>query len=147
MSKEYCQKVRVSAMAIRDNEVPQLSAEEVNEHVKSCADCRSELKQQEEVIKLLDAQSRQLSTEDICSKIAVTIEESKAGMQSRRELWSFIVLGFILLVFKIIEVLPGVAAGVITKLMPVAAVLVFFGLLKHNPFKVNKNLRFEGGIR
>jgi hypothetical protein len=52
----------------------------------------------------------------------------------------FVVLCLFLLTHKIIEVLPSVTAGVATKLAPVVVLILFFALIKQNPFKINPNL-------
>ncbi|MHC4790338.1 MAG: zf-HC2 domain-containing protein [Planctomycetota bacterium] len=147
MNKEYCEKVRISAMAILDGEVPQLSSEELNEHIQSCAHCRHELEQQKVVIGLLSEQSRRLFSDDIWSRIAAGIAQSRAKQKVGKELLPLAVLGLILLIYKIIEVLPGFTPGLFVKLMPLVPVFVFFCLLKQNPFKINQNLRLEGDIR
>jgi predicted anti-sigma-YlaC factor YlaD len=147
MSKKYCEKVRLSAMAILDGEASSLSEKVIDEHLKSCANCRHELEQQKEVIGSLDKQSRQFLTEDIYSRIVATIEESGAKLKGKQGLCPFMMLGLILLSHKIIEVLPGFTSGLVMKLIPVVLVFVFFGLLKQNPFKVNQNLKLEGDTK
>jgi len=147
MSKNCCEKVRMSAMAIRDGEMPQLSVEEIDKHLKSCADCRYQLEQQEKIIRLLDKQNRRSFTEDVCSGIAVSIEASKAGLDTGQKMWPFVVLCLILLGYKIVEVLPGVTAGLVIKLIPLVIIVMFFGLLKQNPFKINQSLKLEGDSR
>ena len=147
MNKEYCEKVRLSAMVILDGEIPPLSVKELDEHLKSCVDCRRELEQQKVVIRLLDEQNRQLITEDVCSRVAATIEELRVKPESRQRLGLFIVLGLILLVYKVIEVLPNFTSGLVIKMLPLVPVFVFFVLLKENPFKVNQNLKLEGDLR
>ena len=131
----------MSAMAILDGEEPQLSAKEINEHLQSCADCRHELELQKDIAKLLGNQNRRSFTEDICSRIAAVIQESEARRYAGQKLWPFVVLGLILLGYKIIEVLPGVTAGLVIKSTPLVVIIVFFSLLKQNPFKINQNLR------
>ena len=144
--EEYCEKVRLSAMMILDGEIPSLPVKELDEHLKSCADCRREVEQQKVIIGLLDEQSRLLITEDVCSRVTAAIEDLRVKLKSRQRLGLFIVLGLILLAYKIIEVLPGFTPGLITKLISVVLVFVFFGLLKENPFKVNQNLKLKGDI-
>ncbi len=146
MNKEYCEKVRLSAMSILDGEVPKVSTKELDEHLKSCADCRRELEQQKVAIGLLDEQSRRFITEDVCSRVAATIEESRVKLKSRQGLGPFIALGLILLAYKVIEVLPDFTPGLVIKMMLLVSVFVFFILLKENPFKVNQNLKLKGDI-
>ena len=145
--EEYCEKVQLSAMVILDGEIPPLSVKELDEHLKSCADCRRELEQQKVVIGLLEEQSRRLITEDVCSRVAATIEESRVKLNSRQGLGLFIVLGLILLAYKIIEVLPNFTTGLVIKMIPIVSVFVFFLLLKQNTFKVNKNLKLHGNMK
>jgi len=147
MNKNYCEKIRISAMAILDGEEPKLSTEKINEHLQSCADCRHELEQQKQIVNLLGEQKRRSFTEDVCSRIAAAIRESEAKRYAGQRLWPFVVLGLILLTYKIIEVLPGVTAGLFIKSMPLVVIIVFFSLLKQNPFKLNQNLRLQGDIR
>ena len=146
VNKKYCEKIRLSAMAIQDGEVPPLSVKELDEHLKFCADCSRELEQQKIVIGLLGEQSRRFITEDVCSRVAGTIGQSRVKLKGRQELGLFIVLGLILLVYKVIEVLPDFTPGLIVKTMPFVPVFVFFVLLKENPFKVNQNLKLEGDL-
>jgi len=146
MTEEYCQKVRISAMAILDGEEPFLSAREIAKHAETCANCRQELEQQEQVLGLLNEQRRQSFTEDVCPRIAAAIHESAIRQTDPQQFCAFALLALILLVYKLVEVLPGFTAGVVVKLVPVATVIVFFTLLKENPIKINHNLRLQGDI-
>ena len=146
MDKRNCEKVRLSAMAIQDGEVPQVSTKEIDEHLEFCADCCHELKQQKEAIGWLDGQSRRIITEDIYSRIIVSIDQSQAKPRYRQELCLFLVLGLILFAYKVLEVLPAFTPDLFVKLMPLAFVFLFFCLLKQNPFKINKNLKLEGDL-
>jgi predicted anti-sigma-YlaC factor YlaD len=143
MSEEFCEKVRISAMAILDGEKPTLPANEVDEHIRSCADCQRAVEQQGQTAGLLAGQSRRVFAEDVWPKVAVSIEAS-ARPKHLREVFLFVLLGVFLLAYKVIEVLPGIATGVAIKLAPLVVVFVFFCLLRQNPFAINQNLRLEG---
>ncbi len=147
MSRKYCEKVQVSAMAILDGEVPQWPKEEISKHLESCADCRYGLEQQKEMMGLLAEQSRRSSTEDIWPRVAAAIEESTASRKTDVELCVLGLLGLVLFIYKIFEVLPGLAPGVVIKLMPLAVIFIFFALLRQNPFGLNQHLRTQGEIR
>ena len=146
MSKDYCEQVRISVMAISDGEEPLLPANEVNEHIRSCADCQRALEQQKQAVGLLASQTRRVFAEDLWPKVAVSIEAS-AKLERRTEMLLFALLSIFLLAYKVIEVLPGIAVGVAIKLAPLAVVFVFFCLLKQNPLVINQNLRLEGDIK
>lgn len=140
----YCERARLSAMAIADGEVGPLSVEQLDEHLKSCADCRRELEEQKAAIGLLGQLNRLPVAEDICSRVTATIEKSEIKPDGMAGLGLFIALGLILLVYRIIEVLPGFTLGLVAKLVPMVLVFVFFVLLKENPLKVNQNLGLKG---
>jgi predicted anti-sigma-YlaC factor YlaD len=146
MSKEHCEKIRISTMAILDGEKPLLLADEVDEHTRSCAHCRRELEQQKQTAALLHGQTRRVFAEDLWPTVAASIEPLSKPNHPR-ELPLFVMLGLFLLAYKIIGVLPGFHASVLTKLVPLVIVFVFFSLLKQNPLTINQNLRPEGDTR
>jgi predicted anti-sigma-YlaC factor YlaD len=147
MNKEYCEKIRISAMAILDGEVPQLPEKDINKHLESCADCRLELEQQKQAAGLLDGQNRRVFTEDISPRVAAAVEAAEAGPKQPANVPAFVIFCLFLIAYKIIEVLPAVTPGVVIKMMPLLVILLFFSLLKQNPFTINQNLRLEGDIR
>lgn len=140
MNKEYCEKIRISAMAIRDKETPLLSEKEVREHLESCAECRLENDQQKEAMELLAGQNRRIFAQDVWPEIAAAMEATKAGSKQSASVLPFVVLCVFLLIHKVIEVLPSVTAGVMIKLAPVVVLVLFFTLIKQNPFEINQNL-------
>lgn len=127
-------------MAIRDGESPPLSEQEVSKHLESCADCRLEIDQQRQAMALLDGRSRRVFAHDVWPEIAAAVETTKARPRQPASVLPFVVLCLFLLTHKIIEVLPSVTAGVATKLAPVVVLILFFALIKQNPFKINPNL-------
>jgi predicted anti-sigma-YlaC factor YlaD len=157
MSKKYCEKIRISKMAILDGEEPLLSAKQVNEHLESCSECRLMLEQQKQAAELLDGQTRRVFDEDVWSAVAISIKKlvsverrAVAGLAKPKRLQHthlFIMLGLFLIAYKIIEVLPGLNISVAIKLVPLAVAFVFFNLIKQNPFVINQNLRYEGDTR
>jgi hypothetical protein len=147
MNKEYCEKVRISAMAISDDEQPLLSEFQIKEHIESCEDCRLELEQQKYAIELLDGQKRRPYDINVWSGIETVIEQSAIRPKHSLQLWLFTALGLILFAYKIIDVLPVFTPGVIFKLMSLVIVFVFFVLLGQNPFAINQNLILKGDLK
>jgi len=147
MNKEYCEKVRISAMVLLDGEAPQLSESEINKHIESCTDCRLELEQQKQAVSLLAGRSRRVVAEDVWPQIEPLIEATRSGRRRPGTVGPFIILCLFLVTHKIIEVLPAITAGLAIKLTPVGVIVLFFCLLRENPFKINQNLRLEGDIR
>ena len=146
MGKDYCEKVRISAMAIVEGEAPQLSATEVQEHLASCADCRGALEQQKQTTELLSKQRLRDFSDDLCPRIAAAIERATPGPERLGQPVLVTMLVVLLLACRTIEVLPAVASGPAVKLIPVALVTAFFILVRQNPFKVSRNIGFVGGI-
>ena len=147
MKKEYCEKIRISAMAISDGERPLLSELQIIEHIESCEDCRVELEQQKYATELLDGQERRSYDVDVWSGIKPVIEQSAIRPKHRLQLWMFAALGLVLFAYKIIEVLPVFTPGVVVKLMSLVIVFVFFVLLRQNPFVVSQNLKPQGDLK
>ena len=147
MNKEYCEKVRISIMAISDGERPLLSELQIKEHIESCEDCRFELEQQKYAIELLDGQIRRPYNINVWSGIKTVIGQSAIRPKHSLQLWLFAALGLILFAYKIIEVLPVFTPGVIFKLMSLVIVFVFFVLLGQNPFAINQNLILKGDLK
>ena len=147
MNKEYCERIRISAMAVRDGESPPLAEQEIKKHLESCAECRLEIDRQVQAVELLNGRSRRIFTQDVWPEIATALEETKRRSPQPAHVPAFVALCLFLLAFKIAEVLPSVTAGVAIKLIPVAVLVLFFALLKQNPFRINENLRLQGDIK
>jgi predicted anti-sigma-YlaC factor YlaD len=147
MNKEYCEKIRISAMAISDGERPLLSELQIKEHIESCEDCRLELEQLKIATELLDGKRRRPYDVNVWSGIETVIEQSSIRPKHRLQLWLFTALGLILFAYKIIDVLPVFKPGVIFKLMSLVIVFVFFVLLGQNPFAINQNLILKGDLK
>jgi anti-sigma factor RsiW len=162
MNKEYCERIRISAMAIRDGESPPLAEQEVKKHLESCADCRLEIGRQEQAIDLLDGRSRRVFAQDVWPRLSPSLvrrvgqvgqvrqarPQGHARPEQSANALPFVILCLFLLAYKVVEVLPFVTAGVAVKLIPVGVLVLFFALLKQNPFEINPNLgRRQASLR
>ena len=56
----------------------------------------------------------------------------------------FLLLGLLLVIFKLVEMIPERDLGLMFKLVPLLFVIAVFGYLKENPFKINLELKLEG---
>ncbi|HEY3037972.1 MAG TPA: zf-HC2 domain-containing protein [Pyrinomonadaceae bacterium] len=143
MTELNCESVSMAAMAITDGNQPELSAEQVEAHLASCADCRRELGQLQELSSLLNSQERRLRTENLWGRI----EPRLVGARSTRisaVLPSFIFLGALLLGYRLVELIPDRDFSFLFKFVPVLLVIAAFGYLRENPFKINSELSLEG---
>ncbi len=148
MVSEYCERIRISAMAIRDGETPSLSEQEVKKHLESCADCQLEIDQQGQAIELLEGRRWRVFAHDVWPEIAAALEGTKDRPTQPASPLPFVILCLFLLAHKVIEVLPSVTAGVMIKLAPVGVLVLFFTLIKQNPFEINPNLgRRQASLR
>ena len=145
MSDLNCESVSMAAMAIADGYQPELSSEQIAIHLTSCANCRREIEQLQELSSLLDTHERRLRTENLWQNI----ERRFVGARSRSTsavLPSFIFLGALLLGYRLVELVPDRDFSFLFKFVPVLLVIAVFSYLRENPFKINPELRLEGEL-
>ena len=143
MTEEFCERVRMSAMAARDGEAGPLSAEQVAEHVRQCPDCRREVSELAGLADRLDRRRRRAGEADLRPRIAAALEQTPAG-GGRRERYAFVVLGAALAACKLADYVPGLDLSPAVKLAPVVLVGAAFCWLRANPFAINPELKPEG---
>ncbi len=143
MSDLKCESVSMAAMAIADGYQPELSSQQIEIHLASCANCREELGQLQELSSLLDTQERRLGTETLWLKIERRLPEVNRTSTSRGSA-SFMVLGALLLGYRLVELIPDRDFSFLFKFVPVLLVIAAFSYLRENPFKINSELSLEG---
>ncbi|HNY78113.1 MAG: zf-HC2 domain-containing protein [Sedimentisphaerales bacterium] len=147
MMSERCEKVRLAAMAALDGETPPLSEQEIREHLAGCAACRAQVEQLQRALAPLKRQKLRVVAEDVWPGVEAALRKQTAPAQPRREACVFAALGLFLLACKIVGVLPELAGNWLPKVLPLAAALVLFCVLKQNPFQITGNLKLEGNLR
>ena len=143
MSELNCESVSMAAMAIADGYHPELSSEQIGTHLASCADCRQELGELQKLSSLLDTQERRLRTENLWQKIEPRLPDATRTSTSRVSS-SFMFLGALLLGYRLLELIPDRDFSFLFKFVPVLLVIVAFGYLRENPFKINSEFSLEG---
>lgn len=143
MSELNCESVSMAAMAIADGYHPELSPEQIEIHLASCADCRREFEQLQELSSLLDSQERRLRTENLWQKIEPRLPNVTRTSTSRVSA-SFMFLGALLLGYRLLELIPDRDFSFLFKFVPVLLVIAAFFYLRENPFKINSELSLEG---
>ncbi|MDQ3749360.1 MAG: hypothetical protein M3367_10175 [Acidobacteriota bacterium] len=145
MKLDECEETILSAMAEMDGEPPLLSAERTAWHLSRCEGCRAEIKRQAVAVTLLQKQKRRTDTAEVnlWSEIEKRIDE-KAVSEPVAQRQFFLLLGAILVAYKLLEMLPVRDFGFSFKLVPVIFIVALFYLLKENPFKINTELKLEG---
>lgn len=109
-------------------------------HFEQCENCRIEFEQMRATEGLLLRQIRSEHDVDLWPAITREIQ----AFPKRRIGWvPFGVLGALLAGAKLLEMLPARDLGLAFKLVPVAAVVVLFFVIRENPFRVNSDLLLE----
>jgi hypothetical protein len=128
-------------MAVRDGEKPLFSFEKAEDHLMNCENCHQEIEQLENTLNLFKNQARPDAVIDLWSGIENQLKEKTVTAKQR---WQpFILLGAILIMYKLLEMIPERDLGFLFKLVPLVFVVALFLLLKENPFKINTELKHE----
>jgi predicted anti-sigma-YlaC factor YlaD len=144
MTEINCETVSMAAMAIADGHESALSAEEIKTHTENCSDCRQEILELQALSSLLDAQKRQQQVADIWPGVETRLPRSQTEQKAAPHRASLMILGVLLLGYRLVEMLPNRDLAWLFKLLPVVFVVAAFMYLRENPFKINAELRFEG---
>ncbi len=144
MTKLNCESVGMAAMAIADGYQSELSSDQVEAHLADCSDCRREVGQLRALSSLLDAQERRQRTENVWKRVERRLPDAAPARITSQAWRPFMLLGALLLGYRIVEMLPDRDFGFLFKLVPVLFVIAAFSYLKENPFKIDSELRLEG---
>jgi hypothetical protein len=121
-----------------------LEAEQIERHVAECGDCRLEIEQLREVMRLLDSQNRRVSNEKLWSAIEPQLTPQQSPSSGFSDLRLMVPIAVVLVAYKLFEQLAVRNTALQIKLVPLLAVIVLFALLKENPFKINADLQIKG---
>jgi hypothetical protein len=146
MTRVDCENVCRAAMAMEDGYVPDLSADQIEAHLTDCSDCRGEVRQLRALANLLDGQMRRQRTENIWERVEQHLIDASHTKTTSRLWYPFVILGFLLLGYRLVEMIPDRHFGLLFKLVPVILVIAAFSYLRENPFKINTQLTIEGGL-
>ena len=135
-----CENVLMAKMAELDGEETEISAETINSHLSVCENCRMEFEQMQDTNNLFNRHTRREHEANLWSAI-----EERIGAQSASPInWQpFILLGVVLVGYKLLEMLPQQDLGLAFKIVPLIFVVALFVFLKENPFKINAELGLE----
>ncbi len=131
-------------MAREDGYVSDLSADQIESHLAGCADCRIEVRQLRALANLLDGQKRRQRTESVWEHVDQRLPDSFPTPSATRVVYPFVILGLLLLGYRLFEMIPDRHFGFLYKLVPILLVIAAFGYLRENPFKINSELTLEG---
>ncbi|MHC4512291.1 MAG: zf-HC2 domain-containing protein [Planctomycetota bacterium] len=138
MNAPGCDEIRMAVLARMDGEAAGPDAAACAEHIAACPTCRQELAAQEALSQLLAAHTRRSQEVDLWSAVCEQLEPqpraTRAGDQPIAAV--AVVGGILLLAYKILELTPALALGLVVKLTPVLLAVLVFAWLRTNPFKV-----------
>ncbi|HLM00149.1 MAG TPA: hypothetical protein VK400_03775 [Pyrinomonadaceae bacterium] len=143
MKSAECEEIILSAMAESDGEPPLFSAERKARHLSRCEQCRIEIERQTFAANALQKQKRRAEKADLWSGIEQRINE-KTVSEPFAQRHFFLLLGAILVIYKLLEMIPARDFGFLFKFLPLIFIVALFYLLKENPFKINTELKLEG---
>lgn len=143
MKLDECEETILSVMAEMDGETPLLSTEQTAQHLSRCEQCQTEIKRQKEIFNLLQGQKRLASEVDLWFEIERRISDTPISEPIRTR-YFFLLLGVILVVYKLLEMIPAQDFGFLFKFVPLIFIAALFYFLKENPFKINTELKLEG---
>jgi len=146
MKLDECEETLFSVMAETDGETPLLSKEQTARHLDGCGHCRTEIERQKETVILLQGQKRFASEIDLWSGIEKRIVDKPANKSVARR-YFFVLLGAILVAYKLLEMIPARDSGFLFKLAPLIFIAALFYFFRENPFKINTELKLEGELR
>lgn len=140
MNETNCENMLMAKMAGLDGEETEISVEAVNLHFSVCENCRMEFEQMQNVGDLLTRQTRREQEVNLWSAIEKRIATKTASTISWKP---FVLIGAILVGYKLLEMLPERDLGWAFKIVPLIFVVALFVFLKENPFKINAELGLE----
>jgi len=143
MKSDECEETILSAMAEMDGETRLLSSEQTARHLSRCEQCRMEIGRQKVAVNLLQKQKRRTGAADLWFEIEKRIDGKSVSEQIAPRHF-FLLLGSILVIYKLLEMIPARDLGFLFKFVPVIFIAGLFYFFKENPFKINTGLKLEG---
>lgn len=144
MTRLNCDTICLAAMMMADGYVSDVSSDQIAAHLADCSDCRREVEQLRALSSLLDAQERQLRTENVWKLVEPRLPEVASAKSAFHAWRPFFLLGLLLLGYRVLEMISDRDFGFLFKLVPVLFVIAAFSYLRENPFKIDSELRLEG---
>jgi hypothetical protein len=143
MKSDECEETILSLMAIYDGESPFISKKQAARHVIGCEQCQMEIKRQEAAANMLLGQKRRADAVSLWPEIEKRIS-NKAISKPIMSRNFFLLLGAILIIYKLLEMIPAQDMDYLFKFIPVVLIAALFYCFKENPFKINTELKLEG---
>lgn len=141
MSAKKCEQYVISAMAMADGEEGTLDAAAVKAHLAQCPDCRREMAGFERLGATLSGLGVAPQPGDAWPGVGVSLHREAP---SRGRLVGIVALAALLPVYKLTDVIAGLPAVHLSKLLPVALALLLFAVFRENPFAIKPAIQPDG---
>lgn len=139
MNEINCENVLMAKMAGIDGEETEFSVAQMKAHLEVCENCQNLFERMQTTDDLLKRQTRREPNPDLWAAIEQQIGAEKTSALGSKP---FILIGVLLLVYKLLEIFPERDLGLAFKLVPLVLIVALFLFLKENPFKINTELKF-----
>lgn len=140
MKELSCEDVLMAQMAAADGEEPAFVKEQLMTHITGCVNCQNELKQLLALDHVLTSHTVAEQHVNLWPRIENRIAKPTSSLLGWRP---FALISLLLVIYKLLEMLPARAPGLVFKLVPLVIVTLLFVFLKENPFRINTELVME----
>src|SRR5258708_7364596 len=130
MTELSCESVCMAAMAMADGRRSELSSDQIEAHLSSCPGCSREVGELRVLSSLLDAQERRQRTENVWKRVEQRLPDVSPARNTSQAWRQFLLLGVLLLGYRIAEMIPDRDFGFSFKLVPVLFAIAAFSYLK-----------------
>jgi predicted anti-sigma-YlaC factor YlaD len=137
MNEMNCENVLMAKMAELDGEATESFIEIIDSHLSVCKSCRVEFERMQGTDNLFKRQARREQEANLWSAIKERIIPQTTSPINWKP---FVLLGVILVCYKLLEMLPAQDFGLAFKIVPLIFVTALFVFLKKNPFKISAEL-------
>ena len=144
MSEISCERVRMAAMAAADGHAAGLPSDQMNAHLVRCVECRRDMEGLRSLNLLLERQRRREQSGDLWPLVAARLPATAGSRGVPTARAAFILLGLMLLGYRLFDMLHERGPGLYFKIVPVLLVTAVFVYLRENPFRIEAELRVEG---
>lgn len=139
MSTLNCEDVLMLKMAEADGEQIEIS-NETKIHFEQCGNCRREFEELSGIDRLFNKQTRREQHIDVWPLIRDSISSNHHNQITWRP------FGFVAITLvgsKLFDMLPENDPGLVIKFVPLVIAILFFVLIRENPFRLNSDLTLE----
>jgi predicted anti-sigma-YlaC factor YlaD len=127
----------MAAMARAEGEPAGMADSEIDAHLTACPACRNDLA-------MVIAAGKQLSRVRRAAIPGDLWPEVERRIAPRPTAWAYVILGVLMVAFKLFDLAPGVTSGLALELVPALIAISALWWVRENPFRIVTELPLEG---